>query len=187
MELSAMDIIYYAFIVLVVIGGITAIVILCPKENKLREEKHNCYRFFRQDDRFVLSFSKPSLFESRLDKPVYVDKGPFDIDLLNENITGTDGKSYRAGVLLQLYLPESGAETAANYLYSILGDFSQESINANLTAELEKVFADCMKGYNGNTDKEKLSEAFRNNVIEKLAVYGFDLYSRPEISVAENK
>lgn len=182
-----MDIVYFAFLGLVIIGGITAIVILCPKENKLRAEKNNCYRLFNRQGRLILSDSQPSLFENRFGKPVYIEKGPFQIETFFDSIDGADGKNYRSGAIIQLYLPENGAETAANYLYSVLPDFNQTNICEALRQQIEPVFRKHMESYKSDADMEKFTEAYRTAVIEKLSVFGYDLYTRPNISIAENK
>ena len=62
-DFTTLDIIYFAFIGLVILGGIIAIIILCPKENKLKEEKSNCYRYMIRDGRLVRT-GKASLFEN---------------------------------------------------------------------------------------------------------------------------
>ncbi len=186
MDLTTMDIIYFSFIGLVIVGGIAAILVLCPKENKLRQELDGCYRLYLKGGKLILSSQKPSLFEERFEKPVYIEKGPFDMDIFIDNAVGADGKSYRAGAILQLYLPESGAETAANYLYSILSDFNQDAISENLSEILTKVLAEQMKTYSADKNPERFAEEFRSKAIEKLSVFGYDLYTRPSLKIAEN-
>lgn len=186
MELSWIDIVYFVFIGLVIIGGIAAIIILCPKENKLREEKKDCYRFIQKDGRLMQSTLKPSLFEKRNGSVIYIEKGPFEIEAFFDNIKGKDEKSYRAGAILQLYLPESGAETAAEYLYSVLNEFSQDTISAMLRVELEAVLASVMKNYSSDTDMNSFTKEFRETAVEKLGRFGYDLYCPPTLKIAEN-
>ncbi len=181
-----MDILYFAFIGAVFIGGITAIIILCPKENKLRQEKNNCYRCFQRDGKLVLSNSLPSLFEKWFGKPLYIEKGPFDIELFFDSLNGSDEKNYRVGAILQLYLPESGAQTAAEYLYSVLSDFNQEAICEMLRAELEPILKSLMEKYKEGTDMKAFTEEFRLKAIEKLGVFGYDLYCPPTLKIALN-
>lgn len=179
-----MDFLYVAFIILVVIGGAIAIAILTPKENKLREEKKDCYRCFIKDGRLILTGSKPSLFENFTGKPLYIEKGPFEIEIFLDNLTGKDGKSYRAGAIMQLYLPESSAENAAEYLYVILKEFSQEAIHEALKTELTGVLASAAGGYDGETDMKVFTADFREAVIKKLGIFGYDLYCPPTLKIA---
>ncbi|MBQ7835066.1 MAG: hypothetical protein IJ385_04720 [Ruminiclostridium sp.] len=186
MSNTTLDLLYYGFIALVIIGGIIAIIILCPKENKLREQKKDSYRFLQQNGRLVLSNSMPSLFEKWTGKPVYIEKGPFEIEAFFDNIKGADENSYRTGAIIQLYLPESGAETAAEYLYSVLSDFSQDAITAMLRMELEGVVAAMMKKYENGADMKVFNEDFRNAVLDKLGKFGYDLYCPPTLKIVQN-
>ncbi len=185
--MNTLDIIYLAFISMVIAGGITAILILCPKEGKLRQEKSNCYRFAVKNDRLMLSLAKPSLYEKWTDKPVYIDKGPFEVESFFEKVEGKDKKSYRSDVIIQLYLPENGAETAANYFYTILSEFSQEKINEALSAELDKVVAEAMKGYEETTDMRVFAEQLRVALSAQMGKFGYELYCPPSVKIAENK
>ena len=185
--MEILDIIYFAFISVVIAGGVVAILILCPKESKLREEKSNCYRFFSKDDRLVMSNAKPSLFEKWTGKPIYIEKGPFEIETFFESIEGKDGKSYRCDAIMQLYLPESGAQTAAEYLYTVLKEFNQESISEMLRSELEKVTAEAIKGYDETGDMRLFTEKLRVAVCTRLAVFGYDLYCPPSVKIVKNK
>ncbi len=184
--MNTLDIIYFAFISVVIAGGVVAILILCPKEGKLREEKSNCYRFFNKNDKLILSNAKPSLFEKWTGKPVYIEKGPFEIECFFDEIQGKDGKSYRSDVIMQLYLPESGAETAANYLYTVLNDFSQEKTCEMLSGELEKVTAEAMKGYEETADMRLFTEKLRVAICTKLGTFGYDLYCPPSVKIVKN-
>lgn len=186
MEMTWMDIVYFVFIAAVLIGGITAIVILCPKENKLRQEKDNCYRCFQKGGKLVLSNSLPSLFEKWFGKPLYIEKGPFDIELFFDSVKGADDKSYRTGAILQLYLPESGAQTAAEYLYSVLSDFNQDAICEMLKAELEPILKNLVTKYKEGADIKALTEELRLAAINKLSVFGYDLYCPPTLKIALN-
>ena len=181
MDFETLDIIYFAFIGLVIIGGIIAIIILCPKENKLKEEKSHCYRFILRDGRLAMS-GKASLFENWGKKPVYIEKGPFEINTFMDNVKGADGNTYNAGVLALLYLPENKAQGSAEYLYSIMEDIRQEAVSALLTEELNAVLADLMKGYKGE-NPEALRESFRESVISRLQRYGYDLYCPPTLKI----
>lgn len=185
--MTYIDIIYYCFIALVIIGGVAAIIIFCPKENKLREEKKNCYRFIQSGGKLIKTDSKPSLFEKWSGKPIYIEKGPFDLEAFFDDIKGADGKSYRSGAIFQIYLPETGAEQAAEYLYSVLSDFSQDSIASALKIEIEAVVGAAMKKYSADTDIKKFTEELRLVVSEKLGVFGYDLYTQPTVKISENK
>lgn len=184
MSQSTMDILYVSFIILVVIGGAIAIAILTPKENRLREEKKDCYRCFIKDGRLILTGSKPSLFENLTGKPLYIAKGPFEIEIFLDGLTGKDGKSYRAGAVMQLYLPESSAESAAEYLYGVLNEFSQETIHEALKTELTGVLTSAVSGYDSETDMKVFTADFRETVINKLSVFGYDLYCPPTLKIA---
>lgn len=187
MDQTTMDILYFGFLALVVIGGIIAILILCPKENKLRSEKNNCYRFTEKGGALFLSGSKPSLFERKNGSVIYIEKGPFEINAFFDDIKGADGKSYRTGAVLQLYLPERNAENAAKYLYSVLSSFNQESINAVITAEVETILMAKIKGYSENADLKIFEKDFRDAVEEKLSIFGYELYCSITLKISENK
>lgn len=184
--MNTLDIIYFGFVSMVIAGGVVAIMLLCPRESKLRKEKSNCYRFLLKNDQLILSFAKPSLFEKWTGKPLYIEKGPFEIENFFESIEGKDGKSYRCDVLMQLYLPESGAETAGNYLYTVMDEFTQENICSLLTAELEKVTAEAMKGYEETADIKVFTEKLRVALCTRLGVFGYDLYCPPAVKIVKN-
>ena len=186
MTYTTLDILYLGFVLLVIIGGAAAILILCPKENKLREQKKESYRFLQQNGRLVLSNAMPSLFERWTTKPIYIEKGPFDVEAFYDDIKGADGISYRTGVIIQLYLPENGAEKAAEYMYSVLTDFSQEAITSMLRVELEGITAAMMKKYEGGTDMKAFEEELRNSVLDKLGKFGYELYCPPTIKIVQN-
>lgn len=185
MELTTIDIIYFVFIGLVIIGGIVAIIILCPKENKLKEEKSNCYRYLLRDGRLILS-GKASLFENFGKKPVYIEKGPFEINAFVDHGKGADGKIYNAVALAILYLPETTAQESAEYLYSIMEDIKQETVCGLLTEELNTVLDELMRNYKGE-DPDTLKESFRENIISKLRRYGYDLYCPPTLKITAVK
>lgn len=185
--MNTLDIIYFAFIGAVIAGGIVAIIILCPKENKLRQEKSNCYRFFCKNDQLTLSTSLPSLFEKWTGKPIYIEKGPFEIEIFIENAKGKDGKSYKCDAIMQLYLPESGAQTAAEYLYTVLKDFSQESIAEMLHSRLKTVTDKAMNEYEETADMRLFTEKLRVAICAELGKFGYDLYCPPSVKIAQNK
>ncbi len=182
MELTTLDIIYFSFIGLVIIGGIVAILILCPKENKLKEEKSNCYRYVVRDGKLFNS-GKASLFENIGRKPIYIEKGPFEIDCFIDKTVAADGKTYNAGTVAILYLPETTAQASAEYLYSIMEDIKQETVCELLTNELNTVLSELMKAYKGE-DPDTLKEDFREAVILKLRRYGYDLYCPPTLKIS---
>ena len=186
MDQTTMDILYFGFLALVIIGGIVAIAILAPKENKLRMEKKDCYRFIEKQGELFLSNAKPSLFEKK-NGYIYIEKGPFEIDAFFDDVTGADKKSYRAGAVLQLYLPERSAEKTAKYLYSILSSFNQDSINAVITAEVENILMSYVKKHSADKDIKKTEKAFSEEVSEKLAVFGYELYCPLTLKISENE
>ncbi len=184
--MTHIDIIYYCFIGLVIIGGIVAIIILCPKENRLREDKKDCYRFIQSRGKLIKSDSKPSLFENIAGKPIYIEKGPFEIETFFDDVKGADENSYRLGAIFQLYLPERGSEQAAEYLYSVLSDFNQDSVNATLKLEIDTIISAAMKKYSQDADIDSFTEDIRTAVINKLGVFGYDLYTKPTIKISLN-
>ncbi len=185
MDFTTLDIIYFAFIVLVIIGGIIAIIILCPKENRLKEEKKNCYRFILRDGRLILS-GKASLFENIGKKPIYIEKGPFEISSFIDSGKAADGTVYNAVSVALLYLPETAAQDSADYLYSIMEDIKQENICNLLTEELNSVLESLLRDYKGE-NPDTLKESFRENIISKLQRYGYDLYCPPTLKITAVK
>ena len=183
MDLTTLDIMYYSFIGLVLIGGIAAIIILCPKENKLRQEKENCYRFIFRDGKLTQT-GKASLFENWGKKPVYIEKGPFEINCFIDGAEAETGKKYNAGVMTLLYLPENAAQSSADYLYSIMEDINQDAINTLLTEEINTTLTEFLKKYDGNLT-DKLKETFRDSIISRLQRYGYDLYCPPTLKITE--
>lgn len=184
--LNIMDIAYYCFIALVIIAGITAIIILCPKENRLRQEKKDCYRFKERDGRLFLTKSKPGLFEKRFGKPIYIEKGPFELEIFADSVIGADEKSYRMAAIFQVYLPESGAEQAGEYFYSVLSSFSQQDISEALKNELETAVLQEAEKYSENSDNAVFVNAVREAALKKLGVFGYDLYSNPTVKITPN-
>ncbi len=185
MELTPLDIIYFVFIGLVLIGGIVAIIILCPKENKLKQEKANCYRYVLRDGRLVKT-GAASLFEKWGRKPVYIEKGPFEIDAFIDSGKGADGEIYNAVTVAVLYLPETTAQESAEYLYSIMEDIQQETICKLLTEELDSALSELMRDYRGE-NPDTLKESFRENIVSKLRRYGYDLYCQPTLKITAVK
>ena len=181
MELTPLDIIYFTFIGLVLIGGIIAIIILCPKENKLKEEKAGCYRYIVRDGRLIRS-GKASIFENWGRKPVYIEKGPFEINAYIDSGKGADGVSYNAVALAILYLPETSAQESAEYLYSIMEDIQQETVCKLLEEEFTAVLEELLRNYKGE-NPDTLKESFRENIISRLQRYGYDLYCPPTLKI----
>ena len=185
MDFTTLDIVYFAFIGLVIIGGIVAMIILCPKENKLKEEKSNCYRFLLRDGRLILS-GKASLFENIGKKPIYIEKGPFEITSFIDKGRGADGKTYNAVAVALLYLPENAAQESADYLYSLMEDIKQENVSKLLTEEVNSVLENLMRDYKGE-NPDSLKETFREDLISKLQRYGYDLYCPPTLKITAVK
>lgn len=185
MDFTALDIIYFTFIILVIIGGIAAIIILCPKENKLKDEKKNCYRYVIRDGRLVRS-GKASLFENWGKKPVYIEKGPFEINSFIDNGKGADGVVYNAVAVALLYLPETTAQDSADYLYSIMEDIQQENICSLLTEEVDTVLSELLRNYKGE-NPDTLKDDFREKIVSKLRRYGYDLYCPPTLKITAVK
>lgn len=187
MDQTTMDILYFGFLALVVIGGVIAILILCPKENKLRNEKENCYRFIEKKGVLIQSSSKPSLFEKKKSNVIYIEKGPFEIDAFFDDIKGKDGKSYRLGAVLQLYLPERNAQTAADYFYSVLSSFNQEAIVSAIRSELETILLGKFKEYSSETETKAFESEFKEAAEKKLLAFGYELYCPLTLKISENK
>jgi len=187
MDQTAMDILYFGFLALVVIGGVIAILILCPKENKLRNEKINCYRFIEKNGVLIHSASKPSLFEKKKKNIIYIEKGPFEVDAFFDELKGKDGKNYRLGAVLQLYLPERNAQTAADYLYSISSSFNQDSIVSVIRAEIETILSAKFKEYSPENGQKAFEAEFKEAVDKKLMVFGYELYCPLTLKISENK
>ena len=177
---DTIDIIYVSFIALVIIGGIAAIMILAPKENNRRQANENSYRFLKKNGEIKLAGGKTSLFEGG--KYFYVKKGPYEADGFADGVKGADGKNYKAVVLAMVYVPDSLAETAANYFCGMNDEGTDEIISETLSAALSEKLSE----YTADTDETAFKEAFRKYAESKLMKLGIMIFAVNSIKIAED-
>ena len=109
MELEAIDIIFWAVILLIAIGGIVSLMIFLPREHDYEEKRANCYRIEYRDGSYKISRKKPRYGENTFSvrsKYFYITQVPFAAEAFCDEAKAKDGKLYRAAATATVYFPE---------------------------------------------------------------------------------
>lgn len=169
--MDMIDIIYMIALVLIIGGGIVCLLIFLPKENKLRNERENCYRYALVGDTPKRISGKANLGE-RESKYFYIDKGPLEIDCYCDKVESSDGKTYNSVVLVSVYLPESSADDAAKVFMGL----NTEGITAFISEALSLTLKELISEYDGNENENDFTKRFREAAENKLADMGYSIY-----------
>ena len=180
MSWDTIDILYVSFIALVIIGGIVAIMILAPKENNRRQANENSYRFIKKNGEIKLAGGKTSLFEGG--KYFYIRKGPYEADGFADGIKGADGKYYKGAALAMVYVPDSLAQTSAEYFCGMSDEGTEEIINETMSAALSEKLSE----YTAGTDEAAFKEDFRKHAEAKLMKLGIMIFAVNSLKIAED-
>lgn len=180
MNWDTIDILYVSFIALVIIGGIIAIMVLAPKENSRRQANENSYRFIKKNGEVKLSGGKTSLFEGG--SYFYIRKGPYEASGFADGVKGADGKYYKGAALAMVYVPESLAETAANYFCGMNDEATDEIISETMSVALSEKLAE----YTADTDEAAFKENFRKYAEAKLMKIGIMIFAVNSVKIAED-
>lgn len=169
--MDMIDIIYIVAMVLIIGGGIACLAIFLPKENKLRNERENCYRYALIGDTPKRISGKANLGE-RESKYFYIDKGPLEVDCYCDKVESSNGKTYNSVVLVSVYLPESSADEAAQAFMGM----NTEGITAFISEALSITLKELISEYDGNMSEADFTEKFRESAEKKLADMGYSIY-----------
>ncbi len=186
MELEAIDIIFWAVIALIAVGGIVCLLIFLPREHAYEEKRENCYRIEYRDGSYRISRKKPRYGENTFSirsKFFYITQVPFTVDAFCDEAAGKDGKRYRAAAAATVYFPEDMLQTFAENFHNM----SKETISETIEEALSSTLTDTMRAFDGSEDTKEFSEVFKKNAGEKLKAFGLIVMSVNSLNISELK
>ena len=186
MELQMIDYIFWGFIALVVIGGVGCLIVFLPKEHELEERTADCYRIVYRDGNYSISPHKANYGEnvySLRSKFFYIKKVPFHSEAFCDEVTGCDGKSYRAAAALTVYFPEDKLQIFAPTFHGSSHEAIEETVAETASAGL----TEALKDYESTVNQELFAEFIKHKISEKLEIFGILLMSMPDLKITENK
>lgn len=128
----------------------------------------------------LLLKGKPGLFEEKSDC-YFLEKEPFSADASVEQVTGADGKRYKAIAFFTLHVPDETASLAAE---SLLG-LSAEEISDILADPLESALRSLIGEYDGTADFKALAVEFRKKADRAMVMFGLSVFGVNEIRIVE--
>lgn len=183
--MEAIDIIFWGFVALVVVGGIFCLLIFLPKEHDYEDKRSNCYRIEYRDGIYKVSNKKPSYGENRYSlrsKFFYIKKAPFEVDACCDDAKAPDGKNYRAITVVKVCFPEDRLQTFAPTFHGV----AHESIVETAEEALASAMKDALGKYDAAAGEEAFKEVFKECAKEKLDIFGLYIMSVGNIKINEN-
>ena len=186
MEFQAIDYIFWGFIILVVLGGLTCLIVFLPKEHDYEDARNSSYRIQYRDGAYTVSKKKPSYGENKYSlrsKYFYIIKIPFEVDACCEDAKATDGKNYRAVTAIKVCFPEDKLQTFAPTFHGV----SHEGIVETLEEALASAMSDAITKYDPAAGEEAFKEVVKESAKEKLDIFGVYVMSVGNIRINENQ
>lgn len=178
--MDTLDAAYITSILLILLGGAACIAIFGSREKTMRDRYANSYRFKKRDGEVVRAKGKPSLFE-RKSCYWYLEKAPFSADASAEQVTGADGKRYKALALFTIYVSDETVSLAAESFFGL----SAEEISDMLADPLDSALRSLIEEYDGTADHKALAEQFRKKADQGIAMFGVSVIGVNEIRIVE--
>jgi hypothetical protein len=185
METNVIDIVFWVFITVIVLGGLACLIVFLPKEHNYEDSKNDCFRIEYRDGIYKISNKKPSYGENKYSlrsKYFYIKKAPFEADACCDDGKAPDGKSYRAVTSLRLCFPEDKLQTFAPTFHGV----PHESIIETVEEALASAMKDAIAKYDPSADGETFKETVRECAKEKLDIFGVYIMSVGNIRISEN-
>ncbi|MBR5087903.1 MAG: hypothetical protein IK093_00595 [Ruminiclostridium sp.] len=186
MEINAVDIVFWVFITIVVIGGLACLVVFLPKEHDYEDSRQDCYRIQYRDGVYSVTKKKPSFGENKYSirsKYFYIKKAPFEADACCEDGKAPDGKNYRAVTSVRVCFPEDKLQVFAPTFHNV----SHESILETVEEALASAMKDALAKYDAAAGEEAFKEVFKECAKEKLEIFGIYVMTVGNIRVNENE
>lgn len=183
--MESIDLLFWGFIALVVVGGIVCLLVFLPKEHDYEDNKNDCYRIQYRDGNYTVSKKKPSYGENRYSlrsKFFYIKKIPFEIDAFCDEGEAPDGKSYRAVTSVKMCFPEDRLQTFAPTFHGV----SHESITETIEEALAAAMKDAIAKYDAAAGEEAFREVFKECAQKKLDIFGLYIMAVGNIRINEN-
>ena len=185
MESNVIDIIFWGFITLVVLGGLACLVVFLPKEHTYEDERENCYRIMYRDGVYSVSRKKPVYGENRFSlrsKFFYITKVPFQITAACDEAKAPDGKIYRGASVLTVCFPEERLQIFSPTFQGVTQDIIVEMLEEAVSAAAEEFLGQ----YEPSSDEEALKTRFKEIAQKKLDIFGVYVMSVTPPRVTEN-
>ncbi len=171
MEIETIDIIFWAVVLIIALGGIICLMIFLPREHAYDDARKDCYRIEYRDGSYKLSHKKAMYGENRFSlrsKFFYITRVPFQADAFCDEAAAKDGNPYRAAATATVFFPEDKLQTFAMNFHNVNQDVIAETVEETLTSAL----TEAMTEYDGNDDKTDIEKHFKDVAGKKLDVFG---------------
>ncbi len=186
MEIDSVDLLFWGFITLVVLGGLACLVIFLPREHAYEEKNENCYRILYRDGNYSVSHKSPRYGENTMSlrgKYFYITKVPFQLNAICDGREAGDGRTYRAAASVTVCFPEDKLQVFAPTFHGV----SQDAISETLEEALGAAMEEAVGQYDAAAGEEAFSGQFKSVAKEKLDIFGAYVMSVGNIHVTENK
>lgn len=128
----------------------------------------------------LIAKAKPSLFEQKGRSPGIAF---FSVNACAEQVTGADGRRYKALALFTLCVSDKADPFAAE---SFLGPDTEETL-AMLADPLDSALRSLIEEYGGTADFEALAAEFRKKADQAIETFGVSVFRVNEIKVMEEE
>lgn len=185
MEIDTIDLIFWGFITLVVLGGLACLVVFLPKEHDYEDKYANCYRIMYRDGNYSVTRKKPTYGENTFSlrgKFFYIYKAPFELTAVCDGTEAPDGKSYRAVGIVTVCFPENKLQVFAPTFHGV----AQDSVAETLEEALGSAMKDALEHYDSSAGDETFAELFKNTAKEKLDIFGAYVMKVNNVRITEN-
>lgn len=166
--MDAIDLIFWGFITLVVVGGVFCLMIFLPKEHDFDDRHKDFYRIQYRDGNYAISHKSAKYGEniySLRSKFFYIMKVPFSVDAFCDEAVGKDSKTYRATASVTVYFPEDNLQTFAQNFHNVDHSSVEETISEALSSAIEEA----VTTYEGDKSFE---DHFKEVGTEKVKIFG---------------
>ncbi len=186
MEFNTVDLLFWGFITLVVLGGIVCLLIFLPREHDYEDKFKNCYRIQYRDGSYAITEKKATYGENGVSlrsKYFYIMRAPFDCDAYCDEVTASDGKSYRAVASFKVCFPEDKLQVFAPTFQNV----QHESVVETLEEALSSALTEALGAYDPAAGEEALNTALTEITKQKLDIFGAYLMRINGLKISENK
>lgn len=171
MEIDTIDLVFWGFITLVVIGGLVCLIIFLPREHDYEDKYANCYRILYRDGGYSITRRKPVYGENTFSlrgKYFYIHRAPFQLTAVCDGADAPDGKSYRAAAAVTVCFPEDKLQVFAPTFHGVTHDAIIETLEEALGAAMQEAVGQ----YDSTAGAEAFTELFKAAAKEKLEIFG---------------
>lgn len=161
---------------------------IIKKRTNVTVFNHNQYQRVIKTKRGYENASLPDIGIAEDGNEFYVKKEPFDIEVFAEEVTGADGKRYRAMAAATVYAPVEEAPKIVE-MYHNKRDFTHHNFDELIEEDLRVMVGDALQNvlmnYNGEESTESLKAVFKSEILKRILIYHHTIINVPTFTMTE--